>query len=89
MLDYNKYIENLKISLDDVERNKDVINQISKNLIECFNQGNKLLNHLCYKLDCYGFSYYSAHQPNWNVLTQKILMRIEWNKLLKILNITF
>ena len=43
MLDYNKYIENLKISLNDVERNKDIINQISKNLIECFNQGNKLL----------------------------------------------
>ena len=30
MLDYNKYIENLKISLNDVERNKDIINQISK-----------------------------------------------------------
>ena len=32
MLDYNKYIENLKISLNDVERNKDIINQIFKKL---------------------------------------------------------
>ena len=32
MLDYNKYIENLKISLNDVERNKDIINQNFKKL---------------------------------------------------------
>ncbi len=43
MLDYNKYIENLKISLEDVYKNKETVEEISNNIIECFNRGNKIL----------------------------------------------
>ena len=37
------YINNLKISLDDLEKRKDIIEDISKNIIECFENNNKLL----------------------------------------------
>ena len=40
---YKKYIEDLKISLDDIELNKKSIDEISKTLIACFKNGNKLL----------------------------------------------
>ena len=43
MLDYKKYIENLKISLDDIELKKEDINKMSETLIDCFKKGNKLL----------------------------------------------
>tara|TARA_X000001036_G_C20564650_1_gene759951 strand:+ start:415 stop:999 length:585 start_codon:yes stop_codon:yes gene_type:complete len=43
MLDYKKYIENLKISLDDIELKKEDIDKISETLIDCFKKGNKLL----------------------------------------------
>ena len=43
MLDYNKYIENLKISLEDVCKNKETIDKISDSIIRCFNEGNKIL----------------------------------------------
>ena len=31
MINYNEYINNLKISLDDLEKRKDIIEDISKN----------------------------------------------------------
>ena len=43
MLNYKKYIEDLKSSLDDIELNKKNIDKISKTLITCFKNGNKLL----------------------------------------------
>ena len=43
MLDYKKYIENLKISIDDIETKKESIDKISETLVECFKNGNKLL----------------------------------------------
>ena len=43
MLNYKKYIEDLKISLDDIELKKESINIISETLIECFKNGKKLL----------------------------------------------
>ena len=43
MINYNEYINNLKISLDDLEKRKDIIEDISKNIIECFENNNKLL----------------------------------------------
>tara|TARA_Y100000590_G_C15705395_1_gene1008380 strand:- start:1141 stop:1725 length:585 start_codon:yes stop_codon:yes gene_type:complete len=43
MINYNEYINNLKESLDDVEKRKDVIENISETLIKCFDNNNKLL----------------------------------------------
>ena len=43
MINYNKYIENIKLSLDHVKNNKQIVEDISKNLMKCFNDGNKLL----------------------------------------------
>ena len=43
MINYKNYISNLKASLDDVETKKDIIEKISKSLIDCFDNNNKLL----------------------------------------------
>ena len=43
MINYREYINNLKISLDDLEKRKYIIEDMSKNLIECFENNNKLL----------------------------------------------
>ena len=43
MINYSEYINNLKISLDDLEKRKDIIEEMSKNIIECFENNNKLL----------------------------------------------
>ena len=45
MLNYKKYIEDLKISLDDIELKKESINIISETLIECFKNCYIRFNH--------------------------------------------
>ena len=43
MINYKSYINDLKISLDDIENKKEIIEDISNRLINCFDNGKKVL----------------------------------------------
>ena len=43
MINYKSYINDLKISLDDIENKKGIIEDISSRLINCFDNGKKVL----------------------------------------------